>query len=304
MSSSLIYLSITFIIKFFYDILANEDIRRQFKRLELDEKYRIDDLKTTKYGYQLTIECIKNGYYEELENMIPIFNKLYECKTYVKNIENNHNVSIDIVKKVSDITYIKTKLSPYELLIGYNYKDIPIVIDMKITPHLAIVGISNNGKTKGVEQMLYNLEGATIDILNSMDKDYIQFKDNKINGDDNIIDYLYHISHDEEVREIPHYIVIDEYNVLSHLKGFDDIITDLLRQARHRNIFIILIAQQLQLDYCPFRDLFNSRLCFKQLNKQFIFSFIGHSVENTNLKQREFILLHQKLEYGKTYKLL
>jgi len=308
----LIYLSCAFAIKFLYDMVTDENPISEFKKLNLKDRehekeydrYRIDKVNYTNYGFEMIIECLRKGHFEELENLTPVFNKLYKCKTFVRNIENSHNVAIYIVRKYSDIPYKPSKLTPYELLIGYDYKDTAITVNMKITPHIAVVGISNNGKTKCVETMLNNLSGCTIDILNSMDNDFMNFADRKINGEDNIIDYLYHISHGEEILEKPHYIVIDEYNVLSHLKSFDDILCDLLRQARHRNIFIILIAQQLQLEYCPFRDLFNARLCFRQLNKHAIFSFIGQSVDNTDLKQREFILLHQKLEYGKSYKIM
>lgn len=304
MPNIMIYLSIAFIIKFINDLLNNENIYHKFKVLDINEDYRIDKVNLTHYGNELTIECMKNGTYEGVEQMIPIFNKLYKCKTFVNDVTNTHNVTVDLVKNVDDLTYHYKKLSPYELLIGYDYKNKPIIIDMKITPHLALQGISNNGKTKCVETIVNNLRGCTFDILNAMPEDFSNCKANRINGDDNIIDYMYYLTHDEEVRKNPHYVIIDEYNVLSHLKSFDESITDLLRQARHRNIFIILIAQQLQLEYCSFRDLFNSRLTFKQINKHSIYSFIGQQVDNTDLKQREFILLHQKLEYGKTYKVM
>lgn len=304
MSNIMIYLSVAFFIKFINDMMNNENPFHLFKTLEVEEDYRVDKVHQTNYGSKMTIECMRNGTYETVEQMIPIFNKLYKCKTFVENVENSHNVTVDLVKNIDNLTYTYKKLSPYELLIGYDYKNNPITINMKITPHLAIQGISNNGKTKCVETIVNNLRGCTFDILNAMAEDFPNCKANRINGDDNIIDYMYYLTHDEEVREVPRYVIIDEYNVLSHLKSFDESITDLLRQARHRNIFIILIAQQLQLEYCSFRDLFNSRLTFKQINKHSIYSFLGQQVDNTDLKQREFILLHQKLEYGKTYKIL
>ena len=117
----------------------------------------------------------------------------------------------------------------------------------------------------------------------------------------NIIDYFYYLVHDERVYQAPKYVVIDEYNLLRHIKGIEDIICDLLRDARHRNIFIILIAQQLQMEYCKFKELFNVRLCFRQINTMSYYAFLGQTVEEMDLKQRDFILLHQKLEYGKTY---
>ena len=55
------------------------------------------------------------------------------------------------------------------------------------------------------------------------------------------------------------------------------------------------------MEYCKFKELFNVRLCFKQINNMSYYSFLGQSIDDIKLKQREFILLHQNLERGKTY---
>ena len=81
---------------------------------------------------------------------------------------------IDFVKIKKDLEYKYIKLSPYKLLIGYDYKYQPIVIDMKVTPHLGVVGISNNGKSKCIELALKNLRGADIHLINCMDNDFFE----------------------------------------------------------------------------------------------------------------------------------
>ena len=296
----LLPISLAYSGKFMYSYLNDESIKSKFKELNL-ENYKIKELNNRIYGHELIVEVINNGSLEEIKTYIGIFNKKFKCVTYIYDIEYTNNIKIDLVTSYKDLKYNRIILNQYKLLIGYNYKLEPVIVDMKVTPHIGVVGLSNSGKTKCVELMLRNLKGVNIDIINSLKDDFSGIRANKINGVDNIIDYFYYLIHDEKVYKIPRYVVIDEYNLLSHIKGVDDIISDLLRQSRHRNIFIILIAQQLQLEYCKFKELFNARLCFKQINNMSYYSFLGQTIDNIILKQREFILLHQNLEYGKTY---
>ena len=296
----LLPISISYLFKFLLQYLNSDDIKIKFKELNL-ENYKIIELNNRIYGHELIIEVINNGSLEEIKTYIGIFNKKFKCVTYIYDIEYTNNIKIDLVTTYKDLNYNRILLNQYKLLIGYNYKLEPITVDMKVTPHLGVVGLSNSGKTKCEELMLRNLKGVNIDIINSLKGDFNGIRANKINGSDNIIDYFYYLIHDEKVYKNPRYVVIDEYNLLSHIKGIEDIISDLLRQARHRNIFIILIAQQLQMEYCKFKELFNVRLCFKQINNMAYYSFLGQTIEDIKLKQREFILLHQNLERGKTY---
>ena len=296
----LLPISLAYVGKFMYSYLNDESIKSKFNELSL-ENYKIKEVNNKSYGHEVIIEVLNNGSYEEIKTYKGIFNKKFKCNSYIYDVEFSNNIKIDLVTNYKDLKYNKLSLNQYNLLIGYNYKLEPITVDMKITPHLGVVGLSNSGKTKCVELILKNLKGVNIDIINSLKDDFSGIRANKINGVDNIIDYFYYLIHDEKVYKIPRYVVIDEYNLLSHIKGIDDIISDLLRESRHRNIFIILIAQQLQLEYCKFKELFNARLCFKQINNMSYYSFLGQTIDNIILKQREFILLHQNLEYGKTY---
>lgn len=298
--TNLIYaLAGIFLVKFYWDYSTNE-IRNLWGGFELDE-YKLLSCNKVSYGYKATVQCIKDGSYEHLKSFRDGFDKVFGMKTYFINKEFSDEVIIDFVKKKDDLKYKYIPLSPYELLIGYDYKYNPIIVDMRVTPHLGVVGISNNGKSKCIELALKNLRGADIDILNSFDDDFRGIRANRINGIDDILDYFYYLCNGEDIKERPLYVVLDEYNVISNVEGIDESIDILLRQARHRNIFVIVIMQQATKDECNFKNLFNCRLCFKQIDKSQYYSFIGASVDETYLKQREFILLHQKLEYGKSY---
>ena len=296
----LIYaLASIFLLKFFWEY-SNDEIRQYWNRFEFDD-YKLLSCRKTDYGYRATVQCINEGNFEHLKTYRESFNKIYSMKTYLNNKDYSDEILIDFVKKRDKLKYKYIELNPYELLIGYNYKYQPIKVNMKITPHLGVVGISNNGKSKCIELALRNLRGADITLLNCFDDDFTDIKANRINGIDDILDYFYYLCNEDDIKERPLYVVLDEYNVISNIEGIDESIENLLRQARHRNIFIIVIMQQATKDECNFKNLFNCRLCFKQIDKSQYYSFIGSVVEETNLKQMEFILLHEKLEYGTSY---
>ena len=281
---------------------AFNPIRNLWDGINFD--YKIEKIKKTNYGWNILVYCTSEGNYDDFFRYKGSIEKIYGVRAYIKDIPFSDNIEMDLVKLDFDLEYKKIKLSPYELLVGYNTKGEPIICDMRVTPHLGVVGISNNGKSKCIELMLKNLDGANISIINAMPNDYKSIKCNRINGDDNIIDYLYYTTHSVEVRERPLYIVVDEYNVLSNLQGLDEAIEDLLRQARHRNIFVIVIGQQMDKDSCNFKNLFNARLCFKQVSPVSYYSFLGQTIDEPNLKQREFYFQHTEFVKGKSYKIV
>ena len=296
----LIYaLASIFLVKFYWEYTSNE-IRQLWNGFELDD-YKLLFCDKVDYGYRATVQCINDGNYEHLKSFRDSFNKVYGMKTYFNNKEYSDEILIDFVKKREKLKYTYVPLSPYELLIGYDYKYKPITIDMRITPHLGVVGLSNSGKSKCIELALKNLRGADIILMNCFDDDFKGVKARRVNGIDNILDCFYYLCNEEDVKEKPLYVVLDEYNVISNVEGIDESVEILLRQARHRNIFVIVIMQQATKDECNFKNLFNCRLCFKQIDNSQYYSFIGSSIEETTLNQMEFILLHQKLEYGTSY---
>ena len=50
-------------------------------------------------------------------------------------------------------------------------------------------------------------------------------------------------------------------------KGITKAITDLLAIGRHYNIFLVGISQQGTKESVKFKDLFNSRICFSQVEE-------------------------------------
>ena len=102
-------------------------------------------------------------------------------------------------------------------------------------------------------------------------------------------------------RDKPLYIVIDELLVCCMDKKINNAIKDLLAIGRHYNVFVIGIAQRGTKTDLSFKDLFNARMTFRQVEDSSYRAILGVSVEERNLKKREFIIMSDDVYYGKSY---
>lgn len=186
----------------------------------------------------------------------------------------------------------------YSLIVGYKgvIKKKPIIVNMCTTPHLLVCGLSGSGKTKCVE---YAIRDKRVIILNAFKDDFKSVNCPKINGEKNIINVLNNCC--KQYQKIPLYIVIDELLVLCNNKKINKCILDILAVARHYNVYLIGIAQRgLSVDM-SFKNLFNSRICFRQVEESSYRAILGYSIDNPNLQKREFILLGDNIYKGRTY---
>ena len=123
----------------------------------------------------------------------------------------------------------------------------------------------------------------------------------RVNGNENILKYLKSIIEEPYKRDRPLYLVIDELNVLSKDKEINKAIQDVLSQARHYNVYLIAIGQILLKENCSYKQLFNARVTFRTVDKSTMGAFLGCTIEDTELKQQEFICYGEELYRGKTY---
>ena len=137
--------------------------------------------------------------------------------------------------------------------------------------------------------------------MNTFKKDFRGIIADRVNGNKEILEYLKRVSENKTVRETPLYIVIDEYNTLSNVKGIDKVVQDLLSQARHYNVYLIVIMQKGNSEDCKFKQLFNTRIAFRTVEESTLRAFLGVTLGSGALNQREFYLLHSSLQKGKTY---
>ena len=268
------------------------------------ENYKILESRKTNYGNVLTIELPIGGTLKKLEDNVEAIEKAYKCRCILRNIPFSNIVEIELVTK--DIKGLKQPLmllTPYQLVLGYDFKGDPIITDMSATPHLGVVGTSKMGKSVCIEMALQVIqEQIDIVMINCFSDDFKSLQGRRINENEAMKEVLEEELNNKEWREKPLYILIDEYNVLSKtVKKIDDVIQGLLAQGRHFNVFIICIMQLGNKEDCKFKNLFNCRLAFKTIEKQTISAFLGCPVPDTNMQRQEFYLYHTELVRGRSY---
>ena len=187
------------------------------------------------------------------------------------------------------------------LIVGYEDKLIrkPITIDMNIDSHVLIIGLSNCGKSKLAEGML---KSKSVTIVNAFPEDFPTLKGQRIAGEDEILNYLEHVLDGRTNESKVHYLLIDEMLVLMRNKKIEKALAELLAIARHYNLYIIALGQEGTREVIKCKNLFNVRICMKQLEESSFRTVLGCSVEDRFLKQREFYIVdNQGLRKGKTY---
>ncbi|MBU3134611.1 hypothetical protein KPL40_19605 [Clostridium gasigenes] len=266
------------------------------------EGYKILEKKQIEIGYILIIEIPIGGLTMKLEEYREQIEKTFIGKVTIKDIAFSNKASIEIItKEIKDIKYKFVKLEPTEVLLGFNNKGNPIIANMKKTPHIGVVGLSNSGKSKCVEIALQNLKDVNIVLLNAFSEDFKYIKCLRIVAENEILIYLKNLLECKIYKDKPLYIVIDELNILSNNKEINKIIGELLKVARHYNIYLICLAQDMLKETVKFKNLFNTRICFKAIEESSYRAFLGYSVEEKELEQREFYCLSNGLIKGKTY---
>lgn len=216
---------------------------------------------------------------------------------HFKDLEDN-NLAISIYKPKEYLNYEPVELSSYELLLGYGQEGY-IIADMSKYPHLLISGLSNQGKSKMVNYMLRNIGNkADILILNGFKKDYKEFT--LVNGFKAIERRIGAIMAIQEERIRPLYVIIEEMQVISKNKHLQEQLKEFLSVGRHFNIFCIGIIQNSTKENCSFKDLFNCRCSFRQIDTSSYMVVLGTSVEK-DLEQREFYYLDTELIKGYTF---
>lgn len=153
------------------------------------------------------------------------------------------------------------------------------------------------GKSKCVE---YAIKNKNCVLLNVFHEDFKTVNAPRINDIEQILEFLETIKH--VYNNKPLYIVIDEMLVLCMNKKINKAILDLLATGRHYNIFLIGIAQRGTKQDIPFKDLFNARLTFRQVEQSSYASILGcYPDDNLQLSNRQFVLFSDNIYKGKTY---
>ena len=225
-------------------------------------------------------------------------NKIFNCIKCEFTLMEDNELILTMYKPKEYLNYEPVELSSYELLLGYGQEGY-IIANMSKYPHLLISGLSNQGKSKMVNYMLRNIGNkADILILNGFKEDYKGFV--LIQDMKSIERRIGTIIAPLKKRKRPLYLVIEEMQVISKNKRLQERLKELLSVGRHYNIFVIGIIQNATKENCSFKDLFNCRCSFRQIDSSSYQVCLGTSVEK-GLEQREFYFLDSNLIKGYTF---
>lgn len=234
----------------------------------------------------------------KLNFLKPYVNKIFGCDRADFTLMDNGVLTLSIYKPQDFLDYKQVQLQDRELLLGYNQQGY-IIADMGKYPHLLISGLSNQGKSKMIYYMLKNLEDrANILILNGFKEDYRGFT--LVQGTKAIQRRIEAILKDKEIRIKPLYLILEEMQSISKDKKLQEQLKELLSMGRHYNIYCIGIIQNATKENCSFKDLFNCRCSFRQIDNSSYSVCLGTSVEK-GLEQREFYFLDSNLIKGYTF---
>ena len=234
----------------------------------------------------------------KLNFLKPNVNKIFGCDRADFTLMDNGALILSIYKPQEFLDYKQVQLQDRELLLGYNQEGY-IIADMGKYPHLLISGLSNQGKSKMVNYMLKNLEDrANILVLNGFKEDYRGFT--LVQGTKAIQRRIEAILKDKEIRSKPLYLILEEMQSISKDKKLQEQLKELLSMGRHYNIYCIGIIQNATKENCSFKDLFNCRCSFRQIDSSSYQVCLGTNVEK-GLEQREFYFLDSNLVKGYTF---
>ena len=225
-------------------------------------------------------------------------NKIFNCIKCEFTLMEDNELILTMYKPKEYLNYKPVELTSYELLLGYGQEGY-IIANMSKYPHLLISGLSNQGKSKMVNCMLKNIsDKADILVLNGFKEDYKGFI--LIHDIKSIERRIDAIIAPLKKRKRPLYLVIEEMQVISKNKRLQERLKELLSVGRHYNIFVIGIIQNATKENCSFKDLFNCRCSFRQIDTSSYMVALGTSVEK-GLDQREFYYLDTELTKGYTF---
>ena len=269
------------------------------------EGYRIKSKLTTNTGCKLVIELPVGGTVKALEDIKEHIDKAYKCKSIIEDIPFSNLVNIELItNEMEQREYMPILLPNTTLLLGYDLRGEPIIIDMLSTPHALISGLSGQGKTGLLRTLICNLQNCDKVLINGFEDDFKGMKIRNINTLEDIKSYIQSLLNDIEDggnRTTPLYVILEELGKVKDKELISNI-TKLLQYGRHNKIYVIGIIQIATKEELKFKSYFNSRISFRQLDSSSYQVALGAAVDK-DLKKREFYVMAEGLFKGRTYNL-
>lgn len=116
------------------------------------------NFKDLDYKKKLIINISKIMGYEELEKKKDYLITYFACKDITFKKLQNANVQIDLIYNKKAIgNYVSVEQKDYEVLVGFDSDNNPILVNMNDFPHIVIGGQTGTGKSRFLMQLLTNL---------------------------------------------------------------------------------------------------------------------------------------------------
>lgn len=222
---------------------------------------------------------------------------------------SSYGIADEIRRIIADMRRGKLEnyeLTDWQIAAGYNlvngYK-IPVIFDFKLTPHMLVSGLSQQGKTKMLEGALKDKQ---VILINTFSRDFQNLRNviERVNDPvevERVLEYL--LSVKEGQNEIPIYVVIDELLslVLSGDKKIMPLISRLLALGAHTNVYVIAISQSSEKEIVKNKNLFNIRVCFRMVDDSSYKVVLGYTPEQLQLERRQFHYYSDKIGTAYTY---
>ncbi len=263
-------------------------------------KYEIE---LTRYGLKLHLDISGVCGTQDIENTLDYLKALY--KAYAISMDYIDGIVVIDMKIIDeDKSFLKMpsiNLEPHKFLVGYQEDETPLIVDMKVTPHLLITGLSGQGKTGLLRGIIKSITNADVVLCNGFKEDFQDFDVRHLLGEEDICNLLQGLLDAKEVLKRPLYIILEELGTIQDKKLLK-YIQELLMIGRHYNVYLIGIIQVSKAEDVKFKTFFNARLTFRQVDSSSYRVVLGASPDDdAPLSKREFYLLTDSLYKGRTY---
>lgn len=263
-------------------------------------KYEIE---LTKYGLKLHLDISGICGTEDIENTLDYLKALY--KAYSVSMDYIDGIVIIDIRIIDEnksfLRMPNIKLEPYKFLVGYQEDESALVVDMKVTPHLLITGLSGQGKTGLLRGIIKSITNADVILCNGFADDFEGLDVNHLLGEEDIYNLIQNLLDAKEILKRPLYIILEELGTIQDKKLLKAI-QEILMIGRHYNIYLIGIIQVSKAEDVKFKTFFNARLTFRQVDDSSYRVVLGASPkDDAPLCKREFYLLTDSLYKGRTY---
>ncbi|MDO5852398.1 MAG: AAA family ATPase [Methanobacteriaceae archaeon] len=254
----------------------------------------------------LNYQVLENGFYFDIDiSMCISYNDFLLKKDFLRtsfkcDIELeyfNSYVRIYVIQNSVKLNYKFIDLPNYQLLLGYDFKLQPIIADMKICPHLLISGLPGQGKSSMLKQIISNLKECDVILFNAYEDDFKGYR--IINNLDSIKSYFSNLRNNLVKKKKVTYLIIDELGLITDKQLLDDI-KFIMQVARHYKIYIVGVIQLALKENIKFKQLFSSRVSFKQIDTSCYVVSLNTNITDI-LEKQQFFYFGNVLVKGTTY---